>query len=202
MQTAGERDAILLVRGADRRRIVRHCDDRPRRWGRNLDRNGGIGVSDADLWFGLGLRRRGVGHSLLLQPIEPLLQQPELFLQSGNLFSFGACRLRAGLRNGKCRHQSDCNLGTLHYDSHGGALLVVGVRMVREETILGARVNAAIDSSAFSNPLRGASGTTVRSRETRGPAHATVRSRSLSQLGHSWAEPRRHFGLSQAVPLL
>src|SRR5262249_59332918 len=41
MQTAGERDAILPVRGADRRPVVRHCDDRPRRWGRNLVRNGG-----------------------------------------------------------------------------------------------------------------------------------------------------------------
>src|SRR5262249_6955590 len=59
-----------------------------------------------------------------------------------------------------------------------------------------------IEPSAFSNPLRSVSGTTVRSRETCGPAHATVRSRSLSQLGHSWAEPRRHFVPSQAVPLL
>src|SRR5262249_23401956 len=127
MYSAGNPDAVLLVRGADRRPVVRHFDDSLRRWGRNLDGNGGVGVRDADFWFGFGLCGRGIGDGLLLQPIELVLQQPELLLQRGDLIICRACRLRTGLRNSKCRDQCNCNLRTLCSDSHSA---LPGIRMM------------------------------------------------------------------------
>ena len=43
MNAAGDRDAVLFVRGADRRPVVRHVDDGVGRRNRSLDRVGCVG---------------------------------------------------------------------------------------------------------------------------------------------------------------
>ena len=84
MHAAGDGNAILIVRGADGRPVVRHFHDRIRWRNRTLDRNGRVGVGDSDLGVGLGIGfcgGSGIGGGLLLQLVELLLHQAQLLFQ-------------------------------------------------------------------------------------------------------------------------
>ncbi len=121
MNAAGDRHAVLLIRGADGRPVVRHVHDGVGRRDRRLDGDRRIRVGDIDrlravcscpgrvgldvVGFGLGVigfrfrvgRSLGIGCRLLLQPVEFFLHQPQLLFQQ-RYFCRTVCRLGAGLR--------------------------------------------------------------------------------------------------------
>jgi hypothetical protein len=108
MHAAGDRNAILIIRGANGGPVIRHGHDHVGWHNRTLDWIGRIGVRDLGIGLGIGFRRGcRIRGGLLLQIVELLLHQSQLLFQQRDLRVIAAGRLCVCLRCHQCSDQAE-----------------------------------------------------------------------------------------------